>query len=88
MSYGVDDGTRTRDTRNHNPMLYQLNYTHHRERWDKAGKLVRLKFVRRAVRRGRAGPRKVPSEEGEPMAKPDSRQGELWLTAAGVHPKG
>ena len=30
MSYGVDDGTRTRDTRNHNPMLYQLNYTHHR----------------------------------------------------------
>ena len=30
MSYGVDDGTRTRDTRNHNPMLYQLNYIHHR----------------------------------------------------------
>ena len=29
-SYGVDDGTRTRDTRNHNPMLYQLNYIHHR----------------------------------------------------------
>ena len=28
--YGVGDGTRTRDTRNHNPMLYQLNYTHHR----------------------------------------------------------
>ena len=26
---GVDDGTRTRDTRNHNPMLYQLNYIHH-----------------------------------------------------------
>ena len=38
MSYGVDDGTRTRDTRNHNPMLYQLNYTHHME-----GKLARLK---------------------------------------------
>ena len=29
LHYGVDDGTRTRDTRNHNPMLYQLNYTHH-----------------------------------------------------------
>ena len=29
--YGVDDGTRTRDTRNHNPMLYQLNYIHHIE---------------------------------------------------------
>ena len=28
-SYGVDDGTRTHDTRNHNPMLYQLNYIHH-----------------------------------------------------------
>ena len=28
-TYGVGDGTRTRDTRNHNPMLYQLNYTHH-----------------------------------------------------------
>ena len=27
--YGVGDGTRTRDTRNHNPMLYQLNYIHH-----------------------------------------------------------
>ena len=36
--YGVGDGTRTRDTRNHNPMLYQLNYTHHTE-----GKLARLK---------------------------------------------
>ena len=29
--YGVGDGTRTRDTRNHNPMLYQLNYIHHME---------------------------------------------------------
>ena len=37
-AYGVGDGTRTRDTRNHNPMLYQLNYTHHME-----GKLARLK---------------------------------------------
>ena len=26
---GVGDGTRTRDSRNHNPVLYQLNYTHH-----------------------------------------------------------
>ena len=25
----VDDGARTHDTRNHNPMLYQLNYIHH-----------------------------------------------------------
>ncbi|SBV93955.1 hypothetical protein KL86CLO1_10448 [uncultured Eubacteriales bacterium] len=27
--YGVDDGTRTRDNWNHNPVLYQLNYIHH-----------------------------------------------------------
>ncbi len=26
---GVTDGARTRDTRNHNPVLYQLNYGHH-----------------------------------------------------------
>ena len=26
---GVDDGTRTRDNRNHNPGLYQLSYVHH-----------------------------------------------------------
>ena len=39
--YGVGDGTRTRDTRNHNPMLYQLNYTHHMEKPN--GKMARLK---------------------------------------------
>ena len=27
--YGVSDGTRTRDNRNHNPGLYQLSYAHH-----------------------------------------------------------
>ena len=26
---GVDDGARTHDRRNHNPMLYQLSYAHH-----------------------------------------------------------
>jgi hypothetical protein len=26
---GVTDGTRTRDLRSHNPMLYQLSYGHH-----------------------------------------------------------
>ena len=31
----VDDGARTHDTRNHNPMLYQLNYIHHV--WDCKG---------------------------------------------------
>ena len=28
-AFWVDDGARTHDTRNHNPMLYQLNYIHH-----------------------------------------------------------
>lgn len=28
FSSGVDDGTRTRDSQNHNLVLYQLNYTH------------------------------------------------------------
>ena len=27
---GVDDGTRTHDSRNHNPGLYQLSYAHHK----------------------------------------------------------
>ena len=27
--FGVNDGDRTRDNRNHNPMLYQLSYIHH-----------------------------------------------------------
>ena len=30
MEGGVDDGARTRDSRNHNPGLYQLSYVHHR----------------------------------------------------------
>ena len=28
-SSGVTDGTRTRDPRDHNPVLYQLSYSHH-----------------------------------------------------------
>ena len=29
VKYGVDDGSRTHDTGNHNPVLYQLSYAHH-----------------------------------------------------------
>jgi hypothetical protein len=29
LSFGVSDGTRTRDIQDHNLTLYQLNYTHH-----------------------------------------------------------
>ena len=28
--FGATDGNRTRDTWSHNPVLYQLSYTHHR----------------------------------------------------------
>ena len=34
----MDDGTRTHDTRNHNPMLCQLNYIHHL--WDCKGSII------------------------------------------------
>ena len=33
--FRVESGARTHDTRNHNPMLYQLNYIHHV--WDCKG---------------------------------------------------
>ncbi len=48
-SYGVGDGTRTRDTWNHNPVLYQLNYTHHMKLLSEStpGKVARLKFGRK-----------------------------------------
>src|SRR5678815_2596802 len=29
---GVSEGARTLDSRNHNPELYQLSYTHHRQK--------------------------------------------------------
>src|SRR5579864_5546299 len=32
IEYGVDDGTRTHDGRDHNPGLYQLSYVHHSPR--------------------------------------------------------
>ena len=31
IEYGVADGARTHDNRNHNPGLYQLSYSHHRD---------------------------------------------------------
>ncbi len=41
----MGDGTRTRDTWNHNPVLYQLNYTHHMKLLSEStpGKVARLK---------------------------------------------
>lgn len=37
LTCGVDDGTRTRDIQNHNLVLYQLNYAHHRFRFRNQG---------------------------------------------------
>ena len=42
-AYGVGDGTRTRDTRNHNPMLYQLSYYRITTRLHGAKEIVRAK---------------------------------------------
>ncbi len=58
-TYGVDDGTRTRDTWNHNPVLYQLNYIHHM----RLRNLTRLKW--RHVGRSKSLTKK---------GKPDSRK--------------
>ena len=68
--YGVDDGTRTRDTRNHNPMLYQLNYTHHIGNLrGRGGTSFRRTGTPEACpiskRAGAHLPDKDPSEEGE-----------------------
>ena len=38
---GVDDGTRTHDSRNHNPGLYQLSYVHHCSFADRAPEMAR-----------------------------------------------
>ena len=42
LIYGVDDGARTHDDRNHNPGLYQLSYAHHNFLYMLAHYLVRL----------------------------------------------
>ena len=66
-------------------MLYQLNYIHHRSA---AKYLARLKFGRSADLPGASSPAKVPSEEGKPKAKPDSRQGCRRPASLELHPKG
>ena len=47
---GVEDGARTRDTRNHNPMLYRLSYIHHRKS-DPIGAPDRNRTCNRRLRR-------------------------------------
>ncbi len=48
---GVDDGTRTRDGRNHNPGLYQLSYVHHRKPPTRDGAPGRNRTCNRRLRR-------------------------------------
>ena len=40
--YGVDNGARTHDTRNHNPVLCQLSYIHHIQLRPKVARLEGL----------------------------------------------
>ena len=42
----MGDGTRTHNARNHNPVLCQLNYTHHMSNVDIADALLERKMVR------------------------------------------
>ena len=42
--FGVTSGARTHDTRNHNPMLCQLSYSHHICSLSKAGAKVLQKM--------------------------------------------
>ncbi len=47
----MDDGTRTRDGRNHNPGLYQLSYVHHRLNSGSGGAPGRNRTCNRRLRR-------------------------------------
>ena len=47
----MDDGTRTRDGRNHNPGLYQLSYVHHRLKLSTGGAPGRNRTCNRRLRR-------------------------------------
>ena len=44
---GVGDGTRTHNARNHNPVLCQLNYTHHMSNVDITNELQKKWYARR-----------------------------------------
>ena len=68
---GVDNGARTHDTRNHNPVLCQLSYTHHIQLKARSERVARLKFVRPEKLPGAVFQHKVPSKEGKPQAQPD-----------------
>jgi hypothetical protein len=43
---GVSDGARTRDNRDHNPVLYQLSYTHHGAAESIPGRVLRNDLYR------------------------------------------
>lgn len=60
--YGVDDGTRTHDDRDHNPGLYQLSYVHHCR-----GRISDHSLSHRGLRR-----RSLPDTPGRWRARQDS----------------
>ncbi len=57
---GVSDGARTRDNRDHNPVLYQLSYTHHGAAQSIAKISLRPCPHPRATRRRKPSPRSAP----------------------------
>ncbi len=66
--YGVGNGARTHDTRNHNPVLCQLSYTHHIQFWRWR---IRLKLGKET----RRSERTLPSAGGRAMRGLRRRRG-------------
>ena len=79
---GVEDGARTRDTRNHNPMLYRLSYIHHRKS-DPIGAPDRNRTCNRRLRRPMLYPvelraqRSVSRPRGTPSPRVHDRSRKL-----------
>ena len=76
---GVSDGARTRDTWDHNPVLYLLSYTHHGGRTGLFGRRSGISLAsgqRRA--QGAAEPAPSTIADGVPAAKPATT---AWICA-------
>ena len=71
----VSDGDRTRDNRDHNPVLYRLSYTHHCSSHPEPGSNYRLG--------GRArNPVQLPASSSAATAFTSSDEGPGWGTKA------
>jgi hypothetical protein len=70
---GVSDGARTRDNRDHNPVLYQLSYTHHGAAESIAA--VPTSAAAAELVTTRSGWREVPASCGRERRRPRERSG-------------